>query len=215
MQRRQCPNFEIRFAYSSSTLWLIPLIPVDKWGFLPLRSSEITSSPHILFSSSEQKDNTKNNLSGSAWKGHFPHSPIFFPTKLGDPETLSFAVFIDKEASFPRAAPPGHLHSALLIVHSRRERTTVNFLSIAAPPATTPSYRKSSPFLPAQLRAVTFICSLLDHKTRLLHLARVHCFVFPHYQIPKNVISHSLVYLGCDILRRMMPYVSVLIEGWS
>lgn len=140
MQRRQCFNFEIRFACSSSTSWLIPLIPVDKWGFLPLRSSEITSSPHVLFSSSEQKDNAKNNLSGSAWKGHIPHSPISFRTKLGDPEMLSFAVFIDKEASFPHAAPPVHLHSALIIVHGRRERATVNFLSIAAPPATTPSY---------------------------------------------------------------------------
>lgn len=192
-------------------------MPTEKCGLLPLRSSKITSSPHILFSASEQKDNAKNNLSGSAWKGHIPHSPISFQTKLGDPEMLLFVMFIGKEASFPRLAPPAHLHSSLLILHRHRERTTVSFLSIAAPPATTPfwSYWKSSPFLPAQLPAVTLICSELDHKTRLLHLAHVHCFLFPHYQIPKNVISHSLVYLGCDILRRMMPYVSVLIEGWS
>lgn len=129
MQRRQCPNFEIRFACSSSTSWLILLILVDKWGFLPLRSSEITSSPHVLFSSSEQKDNAKNNLSGSAWKGHIPHSPISFRTKLGDPETLSFAVFIDKEASFPHAAPPVHLHSWSSFTAAERGQLLTSFPS--------------------------------------------------------------------------------------
>lgn len=65
-------------------------------ALLPLRYSEMTSPPHLLFSSSGQKDKAKNNFDGSAEEGEIPPSPMSFGTELGEPKTCPFAVFIDR-----------------------------------------------------------------------------------------------------------------------